>query len=802
MRCPFRVVSLALLLSACTGEISGGAPGADAGTMDASSDGSISHPDGGDAGVQPGSDASIDSPWVDAGEGATNIVGLGPQPTGEYETTPTNPHGANDYFVDSASGDDSRAGTTPALAWRTLAKVGSVSFMPGDRVFLARGSLFREQLNWTRSGTASAPILVGAYGTGDAPVISGADPVATFEPHTGNIYRASLPTVASIQDLYVAGDRQTRARFPNADAAAPYLFKEVYATEHPQQAEGVRYLKDSDMPTAPGGSYVGASIVTRVAAHAVLPAGVIAEDSSNKILSVDFHTYNEYLTPSDEWPAYQWGYFFDNKLEFIDQAGEWYFDEATHTLYAWAPGGVDPSTLGVEYGARDFGIYVLDMVHDVTIENVRIEGPRLAGVRIEYRNVNVKVTHTDISHTMVGIVGWGEQHTVLSYNFIHETFESAVDLRGSDGLTLEYNRVENIALIPGRAANEWTYIALNVQRIDGGTLTMNVNHNEIINTGYIGLILAGPGIAEYNLFDRPMQMLNDGGGFGPEHVAWNEHVTYRYNILSNCVGNIDSIAPDYHHYYPMCFGIYFGDHSAANALVEHNTVINASGAGTLVDSAHIRNESGEIVPVMGQELRDNVFFGCKVGILLTDMSLFWYDYVVMSCDPRSNSPCFEPLIDKQVFGNTIYSTAADQLGMRMHHVFADGAGHVADFGMSDDNHIFQPFTPSNTVVRHFDNGLTPTFHGAASAWHAMTIEEWREATGNDLSSTVSSGASSLAPAATRGVLLCNPHFVAHDYSVAAGTLESCLFDLDGAPVGDAITLAPMECRVAERGTGC
>lgn len=799
-------VGLGVATSGCgVGKIDGSPSGTDAGVLDASLDASmdahVAPVDGGDAAINPGPDADVDGSRPDSSVPLVNIVGLGPQATGSYETAPSNPSGGTDYFVDANAGDDAHAGTSPAQAFRTLAHAAGVAYAPGDRLFLARGSLFREQLMWTRSGTESAPIVIGAYGTGPAPIVSGGDVVTGFTVHSGNIYQASLPSVSSIDDLFVGSDRQTRARFPNASATEPYLFKDVYTTEHPNQAMGVRYLKDSDMPAPPGGSYVGASIVTRVAAHAHVPAGVVAQGSDN-VLSIDFHTYNEYLTPSQEWPLYQWGYFFYDKLEFIDEAGEWYFDSGTHTLYLWAPGGVDPSTLNVEFASRDLGMYIVDSVHDVTVENIQFENTRVGGVRVEYRNERVKVEHNEIRNSMTGVYGWADRNAEVSYNFIHDIWESAIDFRGADGLTVSYNRVERVGLVPGRAANDWTYIAVNVQRIDGGTLTMNVHHNEVIDTGYIGLILAGPGLAEYNLFVRPMLMLNDGGGFGPEHVAWNEHVTYRYNILRDCVGNVESIAPDYHHTDPMCFGIYFGDHSAANALVEHNTVVNASGAGTLVDSAHILDEHGAMVPVMGQEVRNNVFYGCKAGILLTDQSLFWHNYVTQNCDPRSNSPCFESLIDKHVFGNTVYATTPEQLGMRLHYVFSDGAGHVVDYGASDNNYLFQPFTPSNTVVRHFDNGLTPTFHGAASAWHTMTLEEWQTHNGYDANSHAQSSATGLAPAATRGVLLCNEHFVSQELSVAAGTLERCLVDLDGNALGASITLAAMECRVAERLASC
>jgi hypothetical protein len=79
------------------------------------------------------------------------------------------------YYVDSEFGNDGNSGTLESAPWKTLARVSNASFAPGNRVLLKRGSVWREELNFPSSGIAGEPILVDAYGTGNAPVISGAD---------------------------------------------------------------------------------------------------------------------------------------------------------------------------------------------------------------------------------------------------------------------------------------------------------------------------------------------------------------------------------------------------------------------------------------------------------------------------------------------------------------------------------------------------------------------------------------------------------------------------------------------------
>ena len=79
------------------------------------------------------------------------------------------------YFVSSAEGNDSNSGTEQGKPWKTLEKVNSTVFVPGDTILFQSGSAFSGQLRVSSSGTAEAPIRFSRYGQGDRPVINGAD---------------------------------------------------------------------------------------------------------------------------------------------------------------------------------------------------------------------------------------------------------------------------------------------------------------------------------------------------------------------------------------------------------------------------------------------------------------------------------------------------------------------------------------------------------------------------------------------------------------------------------------------------
>jgi len=84
---------------------------------------------------------------------------------------------ATNYYFSSVSGDDSRTAIqakSPSTPWKTLGKLNSyfASLMPGDSVLFKRGETFYGSITILKAGTTSLPIIFGAYGTGEKPVIT------------------------------------------------------------------------------------------------------------------------------------------------------------------------------------------------------------------------------------------------------------------------------------------------------------------------------------------------------------------------------------------------------------------------------------------------------------------------------------------------------------------------------------------------------------------------------------------------------------------------------------------------------
>lgn len=89
------------------------------------------------------------------------------------------------YYV-ATDGSDSNSGTSTTAPFRTIQRAMNV-VVPGDNVQI-RGGTYREQIEATRGGTATAPITVSAY-PGEIPVIKGSIVVTGWVLDSGTVWK-------------------------------------------------------------------------------------------------------------------------------------------------------------------------------------------------------------------------------------------------------------------------------------------------------------------------------------------------------------------------------------------------------------------------------------------------------------------------------------------------------------------------------------------------------------------------------------------------------------------------------------
>ncbi len=82
-------------------------------------------------------------------------------------------YAATVYYVDATNGSDANNGRAPQTPWKTIHKVNTSIFVPGDSILFNRGKTWRETLIPPSDGSSGNNITFGAYGTGDLPKIDG-----------------------------------------------------------------------------------------------------------------------------------------------------------------------------------------------------------------------------------------------------------------------------------------------------------------------------------------------------------------------------------------------------------------------------------------------------------------------------------------------------------------------------------------------------------------------------------------------------------------------------------------------------
>lgn len=109
------------------------------------------------------------------------------------------------YYIDSVNGSNGNSGTSEGLALQSLDAIAGLKLKAGDSVLLAKGSTFTSTLKILSSGEAGNPITVGAYGDGDAPLLTG--PIGIYGSKASHIV---------VKDIAVANTTQTGIYAGNA----------------------------------------------------------------------------------------------------------------------------------------------------------------------------------------------------------------------------------------------------------------------------------------------------------------------------------------------------------------------------------------------------------------------------------------------------------------------------------------------------------------------------------------------------------------------------------------------------------
>src|SRR5678815_4651533 len=240
---------------------------------------------------------------------------------------------ATTYYF-STSGNDANNGTSTSTPWKTLSKFNSVfaSKAPGDYFLFKRGEVFYGNMNISRSGSSTARITIGAYGTGANPVITGLTTVSAWTNLGGNIWEStsSVSGLSAVSMVVIKGINTPMGRYPNTG----YLTYQSFS--------GRTSITSSSLSVTP--NWKGAEVVIRKQRW-IIDRNPITAQSGGTLTYTSSSTYNGQAG---------YGFFIQNDSRTLDLQNEWYYSPSTKKIRVYST--TTPSS--VQVATKDTLVYI------------------------------------------------------------------------------------------------------------------------------------------------------------------------------------------------------------------------------------------------------------------------------------------------------------------------------------------------------------------------------------------------------------------------------------------------------------
>ncbi len=521
------------------------------------------------------------------------------------------PPNAANIYISSSEGNDSNDGLSEFTPWKTLDKLNNIEIYSGDWFFFKRGDewrgeIIRENLNnvyFTDYGEEydDKPVINGAVIISDWEVANLTDQFGTPIP---NVYVADLPaeyTNLIVKQLFVDGERQTLARFPNEsywDIDDIEKYYDIFLVTNYDISTNefgiilsnivsiiqntntfITTLIDHDLFASPyyfpPNYWSDSTVFVRYHAFKIFSFDIGYSNGINgSVLPLKNHLDKNFLRLSDQ---NRGGYFIANSIHAIDTHGEWYYDKTSRKIYLCLESD-DPDYCTIEASVYPYGFGFKDSQH-ISIDNFKIKYSANNGINFikesignDFNIVSNEIEKACEYGVYIGRVGLAYSPGVnikncniidsglfgikCHYTTYTEIFDNYINSSGLDG------------------EKSGSGIKLFFCNWSAVPRTYNIiKRNRVFNSGYDGISFCGYGsLVTENFVSNCCTVLNDGGAiYGMQkYVSWSE---VSRNILMDGVGNIDHSRWGK----AMALGIYIDtDELGKYVNVASNTVINTT----------------------------------------------------------------------------------------------------------------------------------------------------------------------------------------------------------------------------------
>ena len=639
---------------------------------------------------------------------------------------------ANSYYF-ARNGNDNNKGNAPDSAWANLSKLEHISLNAGDIVFLKSGNIFEGSVLIKQSGSPENPIQIKTYGGTENAIMKGSVGITPKEKYQkGFRYKSSK----KVKDVFIDNHWLQLARYPS---------KGFFGIDGGSK----KTLTDRELLLNPV-DCTGADVRIR-AVNWQYEIARVKEHVDDKLI---FENNMIYQCNKD------YGYFLDNKLEFMSDPGEWYYDDKNQWLYFNPLNENEISKSKVETVLFDTGVNISSGSH-IHIKNITFERYLLAGININtdsseinIENCSFREIHRDGINLNAGTLNVNIQN--CSFSHIKGRGIACLD---AEKANIKNNHLANIGHYPGYGfdgVNNGTAIA--ILKTELVYQINNTAHKHLSELLPLDVTTKLKDLIEVPFADEKFLITALEERLGKEKAAQHtpaiietvkkELAAFTYDSNANYVGynlieNIGlhgirldgkncvceyNIVKDTLQYMNDAGAIYSWAQTydySINSIIRKNIVINVKGNVIATPDFH-RFAHGIYLDnkCVGFTLEDNIVTGATWGILANDES-------------RQQTITGNIVFDNEVglafseyfMPGTLYGCKAEN-----NILFAKKRHQRAFLIESRISPAFSPVVTDNNFYGHSYYTfpiVRMTFKEGHRNWEEHTLESWQKATGYD-----------------------------------------------------------------------
>ena len=595
-------------------------------------------------------------------DGSVSEVKLTPELLGKI-----NAGSQSDFFVRPTSLQEAQTYINNLPAGK-----GATITLKNDTIY--RGQLIINRNNIKITADGASPVRPGVYASKDGTGLS-------WSNQGGGVWRADVQSLLagdSVYGLWVNNQRAILAKSQLYEIASFNVgLKTITATV--------------TLPTLTGArAYYRTNQWTEVARLVTAGSGSTAEVGT---------FFNRSATGFRYEPVVGGSIVFDNRLDFLDENNEYFYDGNQYLYYhaGTNPNGlasIEISTaeqvifldgelenvtienLDIRYGGHD-NIATFDVQKDITVQNNRINRSGRAGISlvnsnntIPHHNERVKILNNEIrDHNGFGLLLYNMEEMLVEGNTIDSVGQGLPT--GAHDLLFNYPDNYNVGISLENRQYNVPYVGRN----------NTIRKNTVTNIAWSGMRTNGKNIlVEYNDVSDYLTELADGGGLYTNGDTRNLGQIWQYNKITKSTGDLQTNTPIPYHAAGSGIraGIYL-DNTTRNVMVRYNYVDDAG--------------SGAVVKGKFNTLEHNLFIPSANGVGIT-----WLEEVIENRTP-------EGIIIKD---NVLVATRPNTNTFHSRWNPSTVPSQISTFSMGGNAHV-SPYNESS--IRH-QTGL----QGQVNSW--------------------------------------------------------------------------------------